>query len=140
MKRFYFESLIAEVLLYFSYCETITVGPWVFTKMKESEVPQQVRNHECTHIRQWTETTLLVGLLLLVAVLAWGVSTWWFLAVPLAYYLWYGAEYLVRLCILRDGKRAYRAISFEQESYGHEMDADYNENANYFAWVKYLGK
>lgn len=132
MKRIYYESRIAEILLYFSYCETITVGPWVFTKMKESEVPQLVRNHECIHIRQWTETTLLVGLLLLAAVLAFGVSAWWLLAVPLAYYLWYGVEYLVRLCILRDGRKAYRAISFEQEAYGHETDADYNENAEYF--------
>ena len=115
MKRIYCESLIAEVLLYFSYCETITVGPLVFTKLKESEVPQQVRNHECTHIRQWTETTMLTGLLLLVAVLACGVSAWWFLAVPLVYYLWYGVEYFVRFCILRDGKKAYRAISFEQD-------------------------
>ena len=140
MKRIYYESRIAEVLLFFSYCETITVGPWVFTKLKESEVPQYVRNHECTHARQWTEMTMLTGLLLLAAVLAWGVSAWWLLAAPLVYYLWYGMEYLVRLCILRDGKRAYRAISFEQEAYGHETDADYNENANYFAWVKYLGK
>ena len=140
MKRIYYESRIAEVLLYFSSCETITVGPWVFTKLKESEVPQYVRNHECIHIRQWTETTLLVGLLLLAAVLAFGVSAWWLLAATLAYYLWYGVEYLVRLCILWDGRKAYRAISFEQEAYGHETDADYNENANYFAWVKYLGK
>lgn len=134
MKRIYYESRIAEVLLYFSYCETITVGPWVFTKLKESEVPQEVRNHECTHVRQWTETTLFVGLLLL----AFGVSAWWLLAAPLAYYLWYGVEYLVRLCILRDGRKAYRAVSFEQEAYGHETEAEYNENAGYFGWVKYI--
>lgn len=140
MKRIYYESRIAEILLFFSSCETITIGPWVFTKLKESEVPQYVRNHECTHARQWTEITLLVGLLLLVAVLACGVSAWCFLAVPLAYYLWYGVEYLVRFCILQNGRKAYLAVSFEQEAYGHETDADYNENANYFAWVKYLGK
>ena len=138
MKRIYYESRIAEILLYFSYCETITAGPWAFTKMKESEVPQQVRNHECTHVRQWTETTMLTGLLLLAAVLAWGVSAWWLLAVPLVYYLWYGVEYLIRLCILHDGNKAYRAVSFEQEAYANERDADYNGNAVYFAWVKYL--
>lgn len=138
MKRIYYESRIAEILLFFSSCETITVGPWVFTKMKEEEVPQEVRNHECTHVRQWAEMSLLVGLLLLMGVLAFGVSAWWLLAAPLAYYLWYGVEYLVRLCLLRDGRKAYRAVSFEQEAYGHEVDAGYNENAGYFAWVKYI--
>ena len=140
MKRIHYESWIAEVLLFFSSCETITVGPWVFTKLKEEEVPQEVRNHECTHARQWTEMTMLAGLLLLVAVLAWGVSAWWFLAVPLVYYLWYGVEYLIRLCILHDGNKAYRAVSFEQEAYANERDANYNENAKYFAWITYIGK
>ena len=81
---------------------------------------------------------MLTGLLLLVAVLAWGVSAWWFLVVPLLYYLWYGVEYVVRLCILRDGNKAYRAVSFEQEAYANEKYANYNENAGYFSWVKYL--
>ena len=39
MKRIYYESRIAEILLYFSYCETITVGPWVFTKLKGRSWP-----------------------------------------------------------------------------------------------------
>lgn len=140
MKRIFYQSTIANILLYFSYCETITVGPFVFTKLKEEQVSQNVRNHECTHVRQWTEMSLLVGLLLLIAVLSWDVSAWWFLAVPFVYYLWYGVEYLVRLCIMGDGKKAYKAISFEQEAYANEQDVNYNENAGYFSWVKYLGK
>ena len=140
MKRIFYQSLVAEILLYFSYCETITVGPFVFTKLKEEEMPQYVRNHECTHARQWTEMSLLVGLWLLIAVLALGISAWWLLAAPFVYYLWYGVEYLVRLCILRDRAKAYKAVSFEQEAYANERDANYNENASYFYRVTYLVK
>ena len=138
MKRIFYQSKAAKVLLYFSSCSTIAIGPFVLSKLSESEMPQYVRNHECTHSRQWVEMTLFAGLLLQASVLACGVSAWWLLAVPMAYYLWYGMEYLVRFCILRDGKKAYRAVSFEQEAYAHENDADYNENAGYFAWMKYL--
>lgn len=138
MKRIYYQSIVANILLYFSYCETITVGPFIFTKLKEEQVPQNVRNHECTHVRQWTEIMVTVGLLLLLAALIFGISTWWLLVSPIAFYLWYGLEYLVRLCLTGDGQKAYKAVSFEQEAYGNEHDVNYNENAAYFSWVKYL--
>lgn len=140
MKRIYYHSIIANILLYFSYCETITIGPFVFTKLSKEQIPQEVRNHECTHVRQWTEVTLLVGLSLLIAVLVGHVSAWWLLVAPVVYYLWYGVEYVVRLCIFHEGRLAYKAVSFEQEAYANEHNANYNENASYFSWVKCLVK
>lgn len=138
MKRIFYQSKVAKVLLYFSICSTITIGPFVLSKLSESEMPQYVRNHECTHSRQWIETTVASGFLLFLLVALAGVNAWWLALSAFVFYLWYGLEYLIRLCILRDGNKAYRAVSFEQEAYANERDANYNENAAYFSWVKYL--
>lgn len=138
MKRIFYQSKVAKVLLYFSICSTITIGPFVLSKLSESEMPQYVRNHECTHSRQWIETTVASGFLLFLLVALAGVNAWWLALSAFVFYLWYGLEYLIRLCILRDGNKAYRAVSFEQEAYANEKDANYNENSAYFSWVKYL--
>lgn len=138
MKRIFYQSKVAKVLLYFSICSTITIGPFVLSKLSESEMPQYVRNHECTHSRQWIETTVASGFLLFLLVVLAGVNAWWLALSAFVFYLWYGMEYLIRLCILRDGNKAYRAVSFEQEAYANEKDANYNENSAYFSWVKYL--
>ena len=138
MKRIFYQSKVAKVLLYFSICSTITIGPFVLSKLSESEMPQYVRNHECTHSRQWIETTVASGFLLFLLVALAGVNAWWLALSAFVFYLWYGLEYLIRLCILRDGNKAYRAVSFEQEAYANEKYANYNENAGYFSWVKYL--
>lgn len=138
MKRIFYQSKVAKVLLYFSICSTMTIGPFVLSKLSESEMPQYVRNHECTHSRQWIETTVASGFLLFLLVALAGVNAWWLALSAFVFYLWYGLEYLIRLCILRDGNKAYRAVSFEQEAYANEKDANYNENSAYFSWVKYL--
>lgn len=43
----------------------------------------------------------------------------------LPFYVWYGLEYLVYLCITRNSDRAYRSIRFEKECYKHEKDLNY---------------
>lgn len=54
------------------------------------------------------------------------------------YYIWYGLEYLIRLLILRNHKKAYRSISFEQEAYEHERNMNYLKERKWYAWWKYL--
>ena len=54
------------------------------------------------------------------------------------YYIWYGIEYLIRLLVLRNHKKAYRSISFEQEAYEHETDMEYLHDRKWYAWLKYL--
>lgn len=54
----------------------------------------------------------------------------------IGFYLWYVAEWLVRLLMCMDAKRAYYDISFEREAYGNEADEDYERR--HFAWKKYL--
>lgn len=54
----------------------------------------------------------------------------------IGFYLWYVAEWLVRLLMCMDAKRAYYDISFEREAYGNEADENYERR--HFAWKKYL--
>lgn len=55
----------------------------------------------------------------------------------LFFYLWYLAEWIVRLF----GKgNAYRNISFEREAYCNESDMAYLSNRKLFSWGGYLKK
>lgn len=56
----------------------------------------------------------------------------------LGFYLWYIAEWLVRLAQLRNGKRAYFAISFEREAYDHQAEPTYLQHRKHFAWWRYM--
>ncbi len=54
------------------------------------------------------------------------------------FYLWYFAEWLVRLVQYRNSNKAYRAISFEREAYAGEGNALYLSRRKRFAWAGYL--
>ena len=59
MKKVIYDSWIAKNLLFKGYT-TITLTAFVFTRYNnKDEMPQHVRNHECTHARQWVEMFLL---------------------------------------------------------------------------------
>lgn len=53
----------------------------------------------------------------------------------IGFYVWYVAEWLVRL--LRRGN-AYRQISFEREAYENQCDLDYLKGRRHYAWRHYL--
>ncbi|MBF0648600.1 hypothetical protein IR083_07195 [Dysgonomonas sp. GY75] len=52
------------------------------------------------------------------------------------FYLWYGVEYLIRICIYGNMKEAYRNISFEREAYSNDNPVPYKRKP--FAWIKFL--
>lgn len=54
------------------------------------------------------------------------------------FYLWYLIEWLIRLIILRDSHKAYRAISFEQEAYTYQCDLAYREGRKRYSWLSYI--
>lgn len=146
MKKVFYDSWLARMLLHFSDCHTIMLFGFVFSKQKESEMTQATRNHECVHARQWFEVCASSGCLLLALVLAFGISPWWMLLSGMVYYVWYVIEWMVRGmiysvlnddwdCVKRD---PYKNLSFEREARFSERDADYLENSNYFAWLKEL--
>lgn len=54
------------------------------------------------------------------------------------FYVWYGVEWLVRLIILRDSHKAYRAISLEKEAYANESNLAYREGRKRYHWLTYV--
>lgn len=89
MKKIIYNSKLAHLILWANYT-TITLTAFVFTEFKDkTEMPQSVRNHECTHARQWIEMFLLSGLIIWLVSLFVEISPWLYLLAVFAFYLWY---------------------------------------------------
>jgi hypothetical protein len=56
----------------------------------------------------------------------------------LPFFVWYGIEYLVRMCRCRNRDRAYRQISFESEAYMYEKYPDYLKTRKHYSFLKFL--
>ena len=54
------------------------------------------------------------------------------------FYAWYIIEWFLRLIYYRNFKKAYRAISFEQEAFCNEDDLDYLQNRKRFAFLRFV--
>ena len=146
MKNIFYNSWVAKTVLCLSKCHTIMLFGFVFSKLKEEEVTQRVRNHECGHARQWFEVTALSGSVLLAIVLVFGISPWWMLLSGGIYYVWYVLEWMCK-CVWYsvmidewtcDMETPYQSISFEREARLSERDSNYLENSGYFGWLKKL--
>lgn len=138
MKKVIYNSKLAHAILWANYT-TITLTAFVFTEYKnETEMPQWVRNHECTHARQWVEMFISSALLIWAISFFIDFSPWVYLLAVISFYLWYVLEWIIRLFI--NGKNAYKYISFEQEARAAQYDETYLENSKYFNWLKYYGK
>lgn len=144
MKKIFYNSRLAKMLLYFSNCHTIMFGGFVHSKLNEEEMTQSTRNHECVHARQWVEMTVLSGMIILIPVSALDLSVWWILLSSMAFYIWYVTEWAFKgilYSVLNDEwdckkRNAYEDVSFEREARFASCNPDYLENANYFAWLK----
>ena len=71
-------------------------------------------NHEAIHTEQWKEL-FYVGFL-----------------------VWYVAEFLIRLAVVRNWHAAYRSISFEQEAYAYQDEPDYLAHRKQYTWFKFI--
>ena len=146
MKNVFYNSWVAKTILCLSKCHTIMLFGFVFSKLKEEEVTQRVRNHECVHARQWFEVTALSGSILLSIVLIFGISPWWMLLSGGIYYVWYVLEWMCKSVWYSvmidewtcDMETPYQSISFEREARLSERDRNYLENGGYFGWLKEL--
>lgn len=146
MKKIFYDSFVARMLLKFSSCHTIMLFGLVFSKQKSGEMTQATRNHECVHARQWVEVTLVSGFILLALTLIFGLNPWWLLSACAVYYLWYVIEWIIKginYTIMYDEweckmETPYRSISFEREARLSERDPNYLENSRYFAWIEEL--
>lgn len=54
------------------------------------------------------------------------------------FYLWYGIEWLVKLCKYKECHTAYRNISFEREAYTWQTFSAYPEERKHYAWWCYI--
>ena len=88
---------------------------WLIVK-KGCNVTSVLLRHEQIHVQQQSEMLLI------------------------PFFLWYGVEFVFRLCQYREWRLAYKNISFEREAYANEKNVEYlNERAPY-AWIKHLKK
>jgi hypothetical protein len=103
--------IIRNKMIPFNGYKGLTLWPFLFVRSEMSTIDM---NHELIHGRQQREM----------------------LVVP--FFVWYALEYLVRLCIYRSHKTAYKNISLEQEAYERQYDDDYLSRRRLWAWTKYL--
>lgn len=54
------------------------------------------------------------------------------------FYILYGLEWLFKFFYYWNGKKAYRAISFEGEAYDHQYELDYIQHRKRYSWLKYI--
>ena len=92
----------------------LSLWPFIILKSEAHKADRVLINHERIHLRQQRELLIL------------------------PFYLWYLAEWLVRVVLYLDFYRAYQNISFEREAYTHEKDMDYLKNRSRFAFSNYF--
>jgi hypothetical protein len=88
--------------------------PFMFLKNKQLRKDAFLLNHEKIHLRQQLEL----------------------LIVP--FYVFYIAEFLVRLYQYKTWHVAYRNISFEREAYVNEQDLAYLKSRSFWQFLKYI--
>lgn len=128
--------VIYNDIIPFKGYDSMVFFPFIFARVKPLD--SVVLNHEKVHLCQQLEVLVASLLVILVLVIAFGVSFWWLFAAFAVYYLFYGIEYGVRFLMYRDRKEAYKNISFEQEAYANDGDLDYLKGRGLFAWVEFL--
>lgn len=94
----------------------MALWPFILVKSKALKTNAVFINHEHIHLKQQLELLIL------------------------PFYLWYGVEFLLRLCHYKDRHMAYRNISFEREAYSNEANLHYIKSRKYWAFTGYLKK
>jgi hypothetical protein len=96
----------------FLWVDGIALFPFILVKRKSPG--RLLLNHECIHLRQQLEMGLVF------------------------FYVWYFAEYLIRLIQHRVHYLAYMNISFEREAYSNEGDFDYLTKRKWWAFLEFV--
>jgi len=92
----------------------ITIFPFVFLKHKDLKTNIYLLNHEKIHLRQQLELLVVV------------------------FYFWYSIEFLIRLSVYRNWRKAYQNISFEREAYSNEKDLNYLKSRPFWNFIKFI--
>ena len=92
----------------------ITLFPYIFLRHKKLKEDTILMNHERIHLCQQAELLVVF------------------------FYIWYIAEYLLRLIKYANHADAYRNISFEREAYTHESHNNYLTNRPLWSFLKFI--
>lgn len=92
----------------------ITFYPFIILKNKNFRFNKILVNHERIHLRQQLDLFILF------------------------FYVWYTIEFVVRFCICKNKKMAYKSISFEKEAYVNEHNLKYLDKRKWMSFLKYL--
>lgn len=92
----------------------ITLFPFIIVRESSFTQHPWLINHERIHLQQQAELIIL------------------------PFYLWYVTEFLIRLIVYRDRKKAYRNISFEREAYSNQNNPGYLKQRPFWAFFKYI--
>lgn len=129
--------IIKNKVIPFGGYKAINLFGFLFTKI---DLTEEYKNHENIHTAQLIECAIALALFILILTVLFSVSIWWLLISPLAFYAWYGIEYLlIRILNIKDKQtNCYHDISFEEEAYNNDDNLDYLDNRKPFSWIKYL--
>lgn len=145
MKTIYLDNWLAKMIL-FGYYTTIMFFGFILSILKE--ITAEIERHERTHQKQFFECMEIAAIPSVL--LAFHVSAWWLLLIPLFYYIIYLTEWFVSFVYhlftdsrIGDGKvnaNAYRASAFEMEAKLNQDNPNYLKERKWGAWFRYYGK
>lgn len=140
MKAVFYNNWFAKTFLQGGY-STIMLFGLILTKKSKETFSRITYEHENIHRQQYGDCAMLGGFLMLIAFFA--LQWWWTIVLPFTlFYILYLIEWLVRFIMLRDGNKAYRAISFEREAY--DLQGEYQKPCSVrrfrhtLGWMKYI--
>jgi hypothetical protein len=145
MKTIYLDNWLAKMILFGNYTTIMFFG-FILSILKE--ITAEIERHERTHQKQFFECMEIAAIPSVL--LAFHVSAWWLLLIPLFYYILYLTEWFVSFIYhlftdskIGDGKvnkNAYRASAFEMEAKLNQDNSNYLKERKWGAWFRYYGK
>lgn len=144
MRKIFYNSWLAKCLLFPAYPTAMMLGT-IQTK-RTTPLSEEVKRHESTHCEQYWEITMMAFIVALGLQIAFG-GGWWFVPVPVTYYLLYFLEAALTwgIRLFTHGwseamDMAYNNSMFEQEACLAESDPTYNEYRRLCAFLRFFGK
>lgn len=92
----------------------ITLYPFIFLRYRDLKGNPTLVNHEKIHLKQQLELLIIF------------------------FYLFYFAEWVIKLFKYKNRYIAYRNLSFEREAYQNETNFNYLKTRKFWAFLKYI--
>jgi hypothetical protein len=92
----------------------IAIYPFIILKANKDKKDFILINHERIHHKQQVELLWII------------------------FFIWYLAEFIIKLVYYRNSYKAYKQISFEKEAYSYEDNLDYLKHRKPFHFLKFL--